>query len=246
MRSETNQKNPTGLTLRLDLCLSARVFEDDNHNIIGRSIPVDFCTLSGTYFFILIHSIPAFGMPHQLNAGKTRKQAAAVVRSKKMATAWLCLSTSFATGAHAAFIRHSASRSAAFASHSSLVGKAARSSSRWFHTPSALAASTAVDTKTSNYDLINKERGLDSYTPSDFEKEIYSWWEDSGCFQPDAKQKPTDEGKKPYVLPMPPPNVTGRLHMGHAIFVALQDVLARFHRMRGRPVLWLPGGLQPR
>jgi valyl-tRNA synthetase len=40
---------------------------------------------------------------------------------------------------------------------------------------------------------------------------------------------------------MPPPNVTGRLHMGHAIFVALQDVLARFHRMRGRPVLWLPG-----
>lgn len=40
---------------------------------------------------------------------------------------------------------------------------------------------------------------------------------------------------------MPPPNVTGRLHMGHGIFVALQDVLARFHRMRGRPVLWLPG-----
>jgi valyl-tRNA synthetase len=40
---------------------------------------------------------------------------------------------------------------------------------------------------------------------------------------------------------MPPPNVTGRLHMGHAIFVALQDILARFHRMRGRAVLWLPG-----
>lgn len=40
---------------------------------------------------------------------------------------------------------------------------------------------------------------------------------------------------------MPPPNVTGRLHMGHAIFVALQDIMARFHRMRGRDVLWLPG-----
>ena len=40
---------------------------------------------------------------------------------------------------------------------------------------------------------------------------------------------------------MPPPNVTGRLHMGHAMFVALQDILARFHRMRGRPTLWLPG-----
>lgn len=94
-----------------------------------------------------------------------------------------------------------------------------------------------------DYDLLNKERGLEAYTPSQFESEIYRWWETAGCFKPDAKQKPPEDGtqKKPYVLPMPPPNVTGRLHMGHAIFVALQDVLARFHRMRGRPVLWLPG-----
>ena len=54
----------------------------------------------------------------------------------------------------------------------------------------------------------------------------------------DAKGPST---RPPYVIPMPPPNVTGRLHMGHAIFVALQDVLARFHRMRGRPTLWTPG-----
>ncbi|KAL3944698.1 MAG: hypothetical protein SGBAC_001213 [Bacillariaceae sp.] len=101
--------------------------------------------------------------------------------------------------------------------------------------PTRLAASSTKD-----YDALNKEKGLESYSPNDFENEIYSWWEDSGCFQPDAKQKPDGE-KEPYVLPMPPPNVTGRLHMGHAIFVALQDVLARFHRMRGRPVLWLPG-----
>ena len=47
--------------------------------------------------------------------------------------------------------------------------------------------------------------------------------------------------KKSYVLPMPPPNVTGGLHMGHALFVALQDILARFHRMKGEPTLWLPG-----
>lgn len=99
-----------------------------------------------------------------------------------------------------------------------------------------------------SYDLLNRERGiLDKYDPSTFETDIYQWWEESGCFQPDAQnlarsQKTTTTSeKKPYVLPMPPPNVTGRLHMGHAIFVALQDVLARFHRMRGRPVLWLPG-----
>lgn len=95
------------------------------------------------------------------------------------------------------------------------------------------------------YDESNKEKGIiGKYEPSLFESEIYQWWEQAGCFQPDAKQ-PAEvskaNGKESYVLPMPPPNVTGRLHMGHAIFVALQDVLARFHRMRGRPVLWLPG-----
>jgi tRNA synthetases class I (I, L, M and V) len=102
--------------------------------------------------------------------------------------------------------------------------------------------------KSSQYDVINRERGIsDKYDPSTFEHDIYQWWEQSGCFQPDAQNKNRmndnnkDNKKQPYVLPMPPPNVTGRLHMGHAIFVALQDVLARFHRMRGRPVLWLPG-----
>jgi hypothetical protein len=95
------------------------------------------------------------------------------------------------------------------------------------------------------YDQENIEAGLGSYAPLEFESKIYQWWESSGCFQPDAKPSKDGkgDGKKPYVLPMPPPNVTGRLHMGHAIFVALQDILARFHRMRGRPVLWLPGEL---
>lgn len=100
------------------------------------------------------------------------------------------------------------------------------------------------------YDVVNKGRGLGgSYDPAAFESDIYRWWEASQCFLPDARGGSSEdiigasssEKKKPYVLPMPPPNVTGRLHMGHAIFVALQDVLARFHRMRGRPVLWLPG-----
>lgn len=101
-----------------------------------------------------------------------------------------------------------------------------------------LSATLEKETNTAKpYDILNKERGLESYDPSKFEAEIYKWWEASGCFQPAGPENK----KQPYVLPMPPPNVTGRLHMGHAIFVALQDVLARFHRMRGRPVLWLPG-----
>lgn len=103
-----------------------------------------------------------------------------------------------------------------------------------------LASASTVTESDTSYDIENKKNGLDSYEPSTFESDIYQWWEKAGCFEPDAKQKPR-VGEKPYVLPMPPPNVTGRLHMGHAIFVALQDVLARFHRMRGRPVLWLPG-----
>ena len=68
------------------------------------------------------------------------------------------------------------------------------------------------------------------------EKNIYEWWEESGYFKPS-----TDLKKKPYVIPMPPPNVTGYLHMGHAMFIGLQDIMARFHRMRGKATLWLPG-----
>lgn len=71
------------------------------------------------------------------------------------------------------------------------------------------------------------------------EKDIYSWWESKGYFQP-SKVSETSKGKK-FVLPMPPPNVTGYLHMGHAIFIALQDIMARFHRMKGYSTLWIPG-----
>jgi len=116
-------------------------------------------------------------------------------------------------------------------------------------TESDTTTTTKTGTEPSNidsgYDISNKENGIiGKYDPQLFESEIYRWWEDAGCFQPDAKQSKEvskSNGREPYVIPMPPPNVTGRLHMGHGIFVALQDVLARFHRMRGRPVLWLPG-----
>ena len=68
------------------------------------------------------------------------------------------------------------------------------------------------------------------------EEALYAWWEQKGYFQPDMTSE-----KEAYTIPMPPPNVTGYLHMGHAMFVALQDILARFWRMRGHPTLWLPG-----
>ncbi len=74
------------------------------------------------------------------------------------------------------------------------------------------------------------------YAPSEVEQRLYEWWEQSGYFQP-AK----DSDQECFVISMPPPNVTGRLHMGHAMFVALEDIMARFQRMRGRPTLWLPG-----
>ena len=65
----------------------------------------------------------------------------------------------------------------------------------------------------------------------------YTRWLEAGIFAP----QPSATARPPYVIMMPPPNVTGSLHMGHAIFVTLQDVLARTHRMRGEPTLWLPG-----
>jgi valyl-tRNA synthetase len=72
------------------------------------------------------------------------------------------------------------------------------------------------------------------------ESSIYEWWERSDYFSP----RPPPVGsktEKPFVVPMPPPNVTGYLHMGHALFASIQDTVVRFHRMRGRETLWLPG-----
>jgi len=75
-----------------------------------------------------------------------------------------------------------------------------------------------------------------NYDFKSVEEALYAWWLQKGYMKPDMKaQKPA------YTIPMPPPNVTGYLHMGHALFVALQDILARFWRMRGHPTLWVPG-----
>ncbi len=74
------------------------------------------------------------------------------------------------------------------------------------------------------------------------EKEIYNWWDSKGFFKP-LESSNLDSKIKRFVLPMPPPNVTGYLHMGHAIFLALQDIMVRFHRMKGYSTLWIPGTL---
>jgi len=74
------------------------------------------------------------------------------------------------------------------------------------------------------------------YDHKKFESSIYEKWEDSGAFSPKA-----DKNKKPFTIIMPPPNANDPLHIGHARFVAIEDVLIRYHRMKGEPTLWLPG-----
>ncbi|KXZ53642.1 hypothetical protein GPECTOR_6g559 [Gonium pectorale] len=68
------------------------------------------------------------------------------------------------------------------------------------------------------------------------EERLYKWWESQGYFKPDLNA-PGD----PFTISMPPPNVTGKLHMGHAMFATLQDIMTRYARMNGRKALWLPG-----
>jgi valyl-tRNA synthetase len=77
------------------------------------------------------------------------------------------------------------------------------------------------------------------YNPSAIESALYAWWQERGLFGPDAA--PGGAAATPYVIMMPPPNVTAVLHMGHGLNNTVQDVLVRFERMRGRRALWLPG-----
>ena len=75
-----------------------------------------------------------------------------------------------------------------------------------------------------------------TYDPKQVEKKIYDMWEKNGCFRGEI-----DPDKKPFSIVMPPPNVTGQLHMGHALDATLQDILTRYKRMQGYAALWLPG-----
>ena len=75
-----------------------------------------------------------------------------------------------------------------------------------------------------------------NFSPADVEERLYAQWEASGAFVPDRRPD-----APPFCIVIPPPNVTGRLHIGHALNNTLQDILARFERMRGKDVLWQPG-----
>jgi len=95
-----------------------------------------------------------------------------------------------------------------------------------------MQSSTCAEPPASVFEEMPKQ-----YSPADVEERLYKWWEESGYFKPAEG----DSDQQCFVISMPPPNVTGKLHMGHAMFVALEDIMTRFHRMRGSPTLWLPG-----
>jgi len=78
-----------------------------------------------------------------------------------------------------------------------------------------------------------------AYNPQEVEQDVYRRWEKSGLFNPD--KLPLAKRRKPFTIAMPPPNITGELHLGHALGITIQDVLTRYHRMRGEAALWIPG-----
>jgi len=82
-----------------------------------------------------------------------------------------------------------------------------------------------------------------TYEFSDHEERIYTWWENSGFFKPinDPMEPDFDPTIKPFVIVIPPPNVTGELHLGHPLFISTDDVMIRYHRMKGESTLWVPG-----
>jgi len=80
-----------------------------------------------------------------------------------------------------------------------------------------------------------------TYNPKEVEGKIYKLWEKSGFFNPDRLPKPYTLNAKPFTIMLPPPNITGNLHMGHALNAIVQDILIRQKRMQGYAALWLPG-----
>lgn len=92
-----------------------------------------------------------------------------------------------------------------------------------------------------------EDKLLKPYDPKNTERKIYKLWEESGFFAPEAHPPWADNPKenpnfgKPFTIMMPPPNVTGVLHMGHALMITLEDIMIRYKRMQGFKTLWLPG-----
>jgi valyl-tRNA synthetase len=90
------------------------------------------------------------------------------------------------------------------------------------------------ETATRRLDTIPK-----AYDPQATEQRLYAWWESSGYFKPVRTAE--NASRAPFVISMPPPNVTGALHLGHALTATVEDLMVRYHRMRGDETLWVPG-----
>lgn len=90
---------------------------------------------------------------------------------------------------------------------------------------------------------MNEKEMPKTYDPQATEQRLYDWWEAQGYFKPETQFEKglADRSQKPFVISMPPPNVTGELHLGHAITASVEDLMIRYHRMRGEPTLWVPG-----
>ena len=82
-----------------------------------------------------------------------------------------------------------------------------------------------------------------AYNHLEFEEPLYEWWNQNGFFRPEQQLASglADANAESFVISMPPPNVTGKLHLGHAITSSIEDMLIRYNRMKGRPTLWMPG-----
>jgi valyl-tRNA synthetase len=87
------------------------------------------------------------------------------------------------------------------------------------------------------------EKFLKPYNPKDTEDKIYKLWEESGFFNPDicVEKEIIKDDAEPFSIVLPPPNVTGSLHTGHALMLVIEDILVRYKRMQGYKTLWIPG-----
>jgi valyl-tRNA synthetase len=90
---------------------------------------------------------------------------------------------------------------------------------------------------------MTKQELSKAYDFKSTEPRVYEMWERGGYFKPwnDPNKPDFDPNIKPFVISIPPPNVTGELHLGHAMFVSMEDLMIRYHRMKGSPALWVPG-----
>lgn len=110
-----------------------------------------------------------------------------------------------------------------------------------FQEKAARKAATAPKTSEKAKPKVEKEKTTDAYDPLKIESGRYEWWEKNDLFKPEFGPDGKVKEAGSFVIPIPPPNVTGSLHMGHALTNALQDTMIRWQRMKGKTTLWVPG-----